>query len=440
VSDAGIDVHVVLYVCALAVGAAIVAGLVPALTAAGKHIAGRRSSRAGMTLVALEVGAAFALVVCAALMLRSFIALTSQQIGFQTRHVYTAAFAPKNLFAGGPPINGTVLAPQVRRRIAAVPGVLQTAMTGHVPLADDIEVMTAFWLPGKPIPGRRDNGAMADIGFFSPGYAPLMHIPILAGRTFGKDDRGQIIVVNRTFARKYFGAKPAVGAHIFCGTDVVNGGRLYRIIGVVGDTRDSLTHQPKPTAYWPLSSTAPLFRSGVFTVVLKTAGDDSRLAVEISSIAQRYFPQYAPPQITSLDQVLTDNSAVARTSLAMLATLAGIALLLALAGIYGVVAFSVERRYHEIGIRRALGETHRRLFSRIVGASIVQAILGIALGVVAAAFGARAIEHQLFKTQPFDPASFALTAALLLACAALASAIPAWRALRIDPARTLRYD
>jgi putative ABC transport system permease protein len=152
------------------------------------------------------------------------------------------------------------------------------------------------------------------------------------------------------------------------------------------------------------------------------------------------LPQYAPPQVKSLDQVLADDSAVARTSLVLLAILAAIALSLALAGIYGVVAFSVERRYHEIGIRLALGARRRRLLSRIVGSSLGQALCGIALGIIASVFGVRAIEHQLFKTAPFDPASFVCTAVLLIACTALASALPAWRALRIDPAQTLRYE
>lgn len=445
VSDARIDGHVVAYVCALGIGAALVSGLLPAVTAAKKELTGRRGGRAGMTLVAVEVGAAFALLVCAALLLRSFVALTSQQPGFETRHVYTAIFLRKGLFTTknrsthAPRVNTAVLMPQVRRRIAALPGVTQTAISGHVPLADDFEVMTGFWLPGKAMPNGHDEHALADIGYFSPEYVPLMHIPVLAGRNFTKDDRDNDILVNQAFARKYFGGQSAAGAAIYTSAGVPVA-TLCHIIGVIGDTRDSLTQQPKPTAYWPVSSSAPLQGAAVFTVVMKTSRDDPRLAMEISALAQQYFPEYRAPQVTSLDQALADNSAIARTSLAMLATLAVIALLLAVAGIYGVVAFSVERRYHEIGIRRALGETHGRLLSRIIGSSIAQAALGIALGVVAAAFGVRAIEHQLFKTQPFDPASFALTAVLLLVCAVVASAIPAWRALRIDPARTLRYD
>jgi len=445
VSDARIDGHVVVYVCALGIGAALVAGVLPALTAAGKDLTGRRGGRAGMTLVALEVAAAFALLVCAALLLRSFVALTSQQLGFETRHVYTATFLRKDLFTPkdhsthGSRVNTALMLPQARRRIAALPGVAQTAISGHVPLADDLEVMTGFWLPGRAMPGPRDQHALADIGYFSREYVPLMRIPIVAGRNFKNADRDNDILVNQAFARKYFGGQSAVGAAIYTSAGVPNA-TLCHIIGVIADTRDSLMQQPKPTAYWPVSSSAPLHGAAAFTVVMKTSGDDPHLAMEIAALAQRYFPEYRSPRVTSLDQALADNSATARTSLTMLATLAAIALLLAVAGIYGVVAFSVERRYHEIGIRRSLGETDGRVLSRIIGSSITQAAVGIALGVVAAAFGVRAIEHQLFKTQPFDPASFALTAVLLLVCAALASAIPAWRALRIDPARTLRYD
>lgn len=440
VTDAHIDAHVVLYVCALGIGAALVAGLFPALTAAGKDVAGRRGARAGMTLVALEVGAAFALLVCAALLLRSFVALTSQQLGFETHNVYAAWFIPRNVFGGGPRVDTAVTVPLALRRIGGLPGVQQTAITGHVPLADDLDVMGGFWLPGKPMPSRRDDSALAEVGFFSPEYLKVMRIPLLAGRNFTKTDLDgrKVLVVNEAFAHKYFGGASPVGASIFTGVGVPKQ-TLYEIIGVIGDTRDSLTKQPKPTAYLPFSRT-PIFGVAVFSVAFKAAHDDPNLATEIAGIAQRDFPQYQPPRVISLDQALAGNSAVARASLTMLATFASIALLLALAGIYGIVAFSVERRYHEIGIRRALGEKSARLLSRIVWGSVMQAMLGIAFGLVAAAFGARAIEHQLFKTPPFDPASFALTAALLLACSALAAAIPAWRALRIDPARTLRYD
>ncbi len=450
VGDARIDLHVVLYVCALGVAAAVVAGLVPALTAAGKHITGRRGTRAGMTFVTLEVGAAFALLVCAALLLRSFLTLTSQPLGFQPHHVYSAGFVPKNLFSGiltgrARRLNTSVLEPQVVRRLGALPGVTQTATALHVPLGDDLDIMTAFWLPGKPMPALRDNGALANIFFFSPDYVRLMRIPIIAGRIFTSADfqRRDVLVVNQAFARKYLGApSAAVGARIYSGAGARNGGKLYRIIGVIGDTRDALSQPPKPTAFLPPAALrrGRIGASQVFMVVMKTKGDDPRLATEVAEIARKYFPQYAPPTVASLDQKVAADSAVARTSLAMLATLAAIALLLALAGIYGLVAFSVERRYHEIGIRLALGETRSRLFLRIVASSVSQALLGIALGVAASVFGVRAIEQQLFKTSPFDPATFTSTAALLIACVAVASALPAWRAIRIDPARTLRFE
>lgn len=438
VDDAHIDLRVVLYVCALGIGAALVAGLLPALTATRKPITGRSGGRIGTTLVAVEVGAAFALLVCAALLLRSFMTLTSQPLGFQTRHVSSAFFMPKHLFGGGPPLNAAVFGPQVRRRIAALPGVTQTALALHVPLVDNLDLTTGFWRPGTPAPKQTDTQAQAEVSFFSPGYLNLMHVPVMSGRTFTGADLGRrdVLVVNQAFARKFLSGETPVGASILAELNSTNA-TLYHVIGVIGDTRGSLTAEATPSVY--LTPPAVGGGMGIFHVVFKTTHDDPQLAVEISSIAQRYFPQY-DDQVTSLDQALADGSKTARTSLLMLSMLALIALLLALAGIYGVVAFSVERRYHEIGIRLALGEARSSLFSRIVGSSVGQAVLGIALGLVAAAFGVRAIEHELFKTAPLDPASFTLAAALLVLCTAIASALPASRALRIDPARTLHCE
>jgi ABC-type antimicrobial peptide transport system permease subunit len=177
-----------------------------------------------------------------------------------------------------------------------------------------------------------------------------------------------------------------------------------------------------------------------FQVVMRTMGSDPALASQIAAIAQKYDPQIGKPPVVSMEQAIRDSASSAHAAFVLLAALAIIALVLALAGIYGIVSFSVERRYHEIGVRLALGATNRDIFRRTVTGAVTQSLIGIAGGIVLAAIAANAIQTQLFQVSALDPLTFVATVALLIVCTALAAAVPARRAMRINPARTLRYE
>jgi hypothetical protein len=294
--------------------------------------------------------------------------------------------------------------------------------------------MTGFWRPETPKPPRSDKHWMSAISSISPSYFSVMGIPILAGRTFTQTETqaSHVIVVNRAFARKYFGDAPALGRVI--DTDVGDSG-AERIVGVVGDTRDSLTADPKPFAYFPYN-----WRWPVFNVVFRGNIAGARYAKEVATLTSRAFPQYRVPDVRSFAQAVRDNAAAARASFLLLAALTAIAVLVALAGIYGVVAFSVERRFHEIGIRLALGATRTNILLGIMRIALLQSAAGIALGIVVAAFCARQIRAQLFQTSPFDATSFIGAVVVTLVCVLVAAAVPSIRAGRVDPARTLRYE
>jgi predicted permease len=428
-SDAHLNGDMILYTCALAAIAAVAAGAVPAIVASGKRIATRRMSRTGTTLVAVQVAAAFALLVCSGLLLRSLVLLTQQPIGFQPQNLYAAAFVPRNFtFASKA---GPITSTPVLQHIQALPGVTSATLTFSVPFVPWFEFLSGFWRLDEP---HTRHGTLASVNDVSSQYFAALRIPLLAGRTFkpGETTADRVIVVNESFAKKFFGTAPALNKQI---STENNDYGAVRIVGIVADTRDSLNSAPKAMAYFPFKERAP-----VFVVVFRVQHADAHLAAEVTAMTRRSFPQFGVPQVTSLQSAVRDASAQARASFILLAALTAIVLLVALAGIYGVVSFAVARRYHEIGVRIALGAHRRRIVYGIVGYAIAESAIGVAAGLVIAAFAAQAIRSQLFKTAPFEPSSFLAAAALVVLCVAAASAVPAWRATGTDPARTLRFE
>jgi predicted permease len=433
-NQAHLDAAAMVYVGAIGVCTLLAVGIAPAFAAARKHIS-TRNSRTGAALIALEVAAAFALLVCSVLLLRSFLALTGQQLGFEPHRAYAAVFMPQhfNMTAPQSP-NAAAVAQEALRQVGALPGVQEAALGLHTPFLQAFDLMTGFWRIGTPQPSRKDKSALSEITTISPAYFSVMQIPIISGRTFTRTETAasHVIVVNHAFARKYFGDAPALGQQI--NTDVGDYGS-ERIVGIVADTRDSLVATPKPMAYFPYNWKWP-----VFVVVFRINRDGAQYAKELAALTSHAFPQYRVPGVTSLEQAVSDDAAAARASFLLLAALTGIAVVVALAGVYGVVAFSVERRFHEIGIRLALGATSASIFLAIVRVALLQSAAGIAIGIAVAALCARQIRNQLFQTSPLDAPSFMLAVLLTLVCVIAAAAIPSLRASRVDPSRSLRYE
>ena len=431
---AHVDAALVLYVCALCILVTLLAGMVPALR---KAPAGglRSTTRARTALVSTEIGIAFALLVCSGLLLRSFVAMISQDVGFDPRNLYVASFLVQSpggaAYAQNP--RDALLAKHVQEQIRVLPGVTGVALGTQMPFGQGTSMMFGdVWIQGqpRPRPGRFTPAQVTTAAIISPEFIPLMRIPVLQGRAFRSTDvRGApAVLVNETFAREFLPGKSIAGKRI------QSIGGSAAIIGVVGDVRTSLTQDPRPLVYFPMKNSLD------FQVAIRTSAGDSKLAAQIAPIAHRLDPQIGTPPVISMQRAIRDSAASAHAAFALLSALALIALLLALAGIYGIVAFSVARRYHEIGVRLALGATNADIFRRTIAGALMQSLFGIALGIVGAALAANALQTQLFHVSPLDPVTFAATAGLLIACTALAAAIAAWRAMRIDPARTLRYE
>jgi len=247
-------------------------------------------------------------------------------------------------------------------------------------------------------------------------------------------DTPQVVVVNQSFVDRYFPGEQPLGQ----GIDIGNGtDGFYQIVGVVGSVRyEGLGSSPEPTMYVP-------FKQGVFStmwIVARTDGDPVQQSSAVRQAVTSIDPSLPAYSIASLASIVSDSVAQRRFSMLLLGVFALIALFLAAIGLYGVVAYSVNQRTQEIGVRMAIGAQRGDVFRLIVGGGMKLAVIGVILGLAGALAAARVVETMLFGVTPFDPASYGTTAGVLLAVAALACYMPARRAMQVDPLAALRQE
>jgi putative ABC transport system permease protein len=264
-----------------------------------------------------------------------------------------------------------------------------------------------------------------------------MSIPLLRGRLFtGRDRDGapRVAMVSESLAREQFASMNPIGQHIF-----VQWGRTtpYEIVGVVGDVKpEALDQDFRPTVYFP-DTQEP---SGGATAVIRASADPMKLAPVIQQVIHAYDLDQAIADIQPFDALLSKSVERPRFQTVLLASFAGLALLLAIIGITGVVSYSVAQRSHEIGIRVALGASRKQVLRLVVGQSLVLALIGIAVGLAGALVLTRYLRTLIFEISPRDPLTLVTIPALLLAVALAASYFPARRATRVDPMQALRYE
>jgi predicted permease len=286
-----------------------------------------------------------------------------------------------------------------------------------------------------------DRGPNDDVEFNSvtPQFFKTLGIALLAGRTFEKSDTASaqpVAIVSRSFALQHFGnITGALGHFVSVGQSSNGGFPLRRIVGVAADVRHSLSAAPSPEVYAPFSQvTYPGF------FVVRTHGGDPSLQTDIDAAIARIDPLLPPPQITSFALLHSLDDLMTRIATVVFLALAAGALILALAGIYGVVAYNVERRTHEFGIRMSLGARASRIALDVVREALVLAAIGVAAGTVLAALAARAMGQLLYQTSPLDAGTYLAAAVLLLAAVSISALVPAMRAMRVQPAAALRYE
>ena len=440
--DIAIDVPVLMFVFALSMLTGILFGLAPAWHAARGGLVemlkegGRSSTGSGgrwirSSLLVAEVALSIVLLVGAILLLRSFARLTHVDPGFRADHVLTFRMAlPPTTYKGDAALTGFY--DRLLGDLRGLPGVTSAAMVQTMPMRGDY--VLSFEIQGRP-PSKPGESASANHRAISPDYFRTLGIPLLRGRTFTDRDAEKaplVAIVDDAFVRRYFADEDPIGR----GIDIGNGTDGYcQIVGVVGDVHyDSLDAKATPTMYVP-------FRQDVFSsmwVMARTGGDPVQLSAAVRQTVReidRALPVFAMAPLTD---VVTTSVAQQRFSMLLLAVFAGIAVFLAAVGLYGVVAYTVNLRTQEIGVRVAMGARSGQVVGLILGGGMKLAVAGVAIGLAGALTVAKIAKVALFGLTLLDPASYVITSMVLLTVAALACYIPARRATRVDPIVALR--
>jgi predicted permease len=283
-------------------------------------------------------------------------------------------------------------------------------------------------LPANEIPDIQVRGA-------DPGYFAAIQLQLLRGRIFTAGERlerANVVLLNQTAARTLFGNEDPIGKHL----KAEHGETAFEIVGVVGDTRWDVSLPPAPTLYWPIYGNNYSFG----TIVVRSTNHVERLALSVQKVVAQLDPDLPVSDVMTLRQAIGKSIVDSQFDSLLVLSFALIALFLAAAGLYGVLSYVVTQRTAEIGIRIALGAQREQVLRLMLVDGMWPALVGLVAGLAAAAEAARLIRTMLYATQPLDPTVFAAVSAVLLAVAAVACLVPAWRASRLDPMRALRTE
>jgi putative ABC transport system permease protein len=295
-----------------------------------------------------------------------------------------------------------------------------------------------FTIEGRPTESERSPAA--EFTAVTPGHFHVLEIPVLFGRNFtdSDDDKGlPVALVDQTLARQYWPNEDPIGKRVKAGNPALSANPWLKIVGVVGDVRsDSLDSQGVPHIYLPVFQ-APSFDSVIF---LRTAGDPGTLGDAIRREVEAVDPDVPVYAVRSMEGVVARSVAERRFALQILGFFAGVALLLAAIGIYGVMAYTFSQRTHEIGIRMALGAQPGDILRTALGEGMRLVVVGLGSGLIGALIFTRFLRSMLYGVTPSDPLTYASLLALLAAIALLACFIPARRATRVDPLVALREE
>ncbi len=444
-----VDTRVLLFALLLSAIASLAFGLAPAWRAARgdvhtglkqaapRGIVGMRAPRVRALLVVGEVALAFALAVGASLLVRSFAALTRADLGYRPDSVLVM-YAHRPASRLGEYVRVSEFFASIASTLSDIPGVDRVGAVMGLPTGR-YGSNGSYWIEGRPTPSSSGDLPNAGFRLASPGYFAALGVPLIEGRDFTERDRYDapfVVIVSRALGRQQFAGENPLGRRLRCGLDADD--RWMTIVGVVGDVRqESPGADPEPEMYMPLTQ-HPYFANEV-QVVVRTKVPPATLAPALRARMRSVTPETAV-QFATLDEMVSASIDTPRFRALLFGTFAALALLLAMAGVYGVLAFLTVQRTAEFGLRVALGAPRGRVFAEVVGRAAALGLPGLGLGLVVAAAGGRLLNGMLFGLTPRDPATYALVAGLLGAVILAAAAVPAWRAARVDPVVALRQE
>ena len=454
--DVGVDGRVLIFTLAASVLAGVIFGLAPALKTSRPNLqetlneSGRGASgtrhRAQGVFVVIEMAMALVLLTGAGLMIHSLVDLWDVNPGFNPHGVLTFAVSLSPSRGVSAATSRSAIR-ELDERLQDIPGVQSVDSTGgSLPMDGDNEL--PFWLEGQPKPA--DESEMNQSLFYETGpeYLKAMQIPLKRGRFFTINDNEHspaVVVVDKRFAREYFPNEDPIGKRIHVA--IVN--IEPEIIGVVGhvkhwglDVDGDAKHPIVAQVYMPFMQIPDQFWTGPpqSEVVVRSNAAPAAMTGAIREAVEQLNSENVMYETKTMDAILADSLAARRFSMILLSIFAALALLLSSIGIYGVISYVVGQRRHEIGIRMALGAQRRDVLRLMLGEGMKMALIGVAIGVVAALSLTHLMAKMLFGVSATDPLTFAAVAIVLTGVALVACCIPARRAMRVDPMVALRYE
>jgi predicted permease len=443
--DIHLDTPIFLFTLLIALATGIIFGIVPAFEGSrtdlrgSLHESGRSTTgsqkmlRLRSALVVGEVALACVLLIGAGLMLRSFVNLLRTDPGFRADRVLTAAVSLPNVtYKDNNAVR--IFHERLLDQLRAIPGVADAGAGSDLPWSgwDD---NAGFDIQGEAPPPKEFFHARYHEA--TPGYFRALGIPLVRGRAFDDGDKAEsrpVVVINEATA-KYWRHGDALGGKIS-----FNQKDWLTVVGIAGDVKDHPRDAgAQPSFWWPLAQ-EPFTFGASSKIVIRSDLDTKLIAGRLRAIVAELDPNLAVSDIRTMEAVADGSYATSRFALALVAAFAFLAMVLAAIGMYGVIAYSVNQRIHEFGIRMALGARSRNLVAHVLANGMALAILGVLLGLVLGLALTRLLSGLLYGVSPFDPLSVVAASALAIIVAALACAVPARQATRAEPMGALRAD
>ena len=452
-SEISLSIPVLVFAFGASVFAGILAGLLPALrmsktnvndalkqgTRASSDVAGNRTRG---VLVVAEVALSLMLLIGAGLMIRSLWLLHRVDPGFDPHNVIAVmpSIARKTFQT---PIQEITFYNEVLSRVRSLPGVQAAGSIDDLPLSGGGSVQPVQ-LEGRPVQQMADQPEVSVRGIM-PGYFQAMHIPLIRGREIGEQDAASApgtVVISAAMAKRLWPNEDPIGKHLIL---FFSPNRNREVVGIVGDVKDNgLSGAPDATLYVPFAQIEQPpdrpFRSFPIWIVVRASANAASLIPAITAAIHEANPELPVRGSSTLDEVIGTSLSQQRFSTLLLGIFAGLALFLAAIGIYSVLAYSVRRRVREIGIRMALGAQIKDVLQLVVLEGMKPTVLGLAIGIIGALALGRLLSSMIYGVKPTDLLTFITVSVGLFCIGLLASIIPAYRASRVEPVKTLRDE